>query len=69
MQKMLKRLLVVLAALSIPAGLFITHEHAVFLWHKIPSIDTLFGFLGAMLLIVGARLLARLIQKEEDFYD
>jgi hypothetical protein len=69
MQKMLKRLLVVLAVLSIPAGLFITHEHAVFLWHKIPSIDTLFGFLGAMLLIVGARLLARLIQKEEDFYD
>ena len=69
MQKMLKRLLVVLAVLSIPAGLFITHEHAVFLWHKIPSIDALFGFLGAMLLIVGARLLARLIQKEEDFYD
>ena len=69
MQKTLKRLLVVLAALSIPAGLFIKHEHAVFLWHKIPSIDTLFGFLGAMLLIVGARLLAHLIQKEEDFYD
>jgi hypothetical protein len=66
---MLKRLLVVLAALSIPAGLFIKHEHAVFLWHKIPSIDTLFGFLGAMLLIVGARLLAHLIQREEDFYD
>jgi hypothetical protein len=69
MQKTLKRLLVVLAALSIPAGLFITHEHAVFLWHKIPSIDTLFGFLGAMLLIVGARLLAHLIEREEDFYD
>ncbi len=66
---MLKRLLIVLAILSIPAGLFITHEHAVFLWHKIPSIDTLFGFLGAMLLIVGARLLAHLVQKEEDFYD
>ena len=66
---MLKRLLVVLAILSIPAGFFIKHEHAVFLWHKIPSIDTLFGFLGAMLLIVGARLLAHLIQKEEDFYD
>jgi hypothetical protein len=69
MQKMLKRLLIVLAILSIPAGLFIKHEHAVFLWHKIPSINTLFGFLGAMLLIVGARLLAHLIQREEDFYD
>ena len=66
---MLKRLLIALAVLSIPAGLFIKHEHAVFLWHKIPSIDTLFGFLGAMLLIVGARLLAHLIQREEDFYD
>jgi hypothetical protein len=69
MQKMLKRLLIALAILSIPAGLFIKHEHAVFFWHRIPSIDTLFGFLGAMLLIVGARLLAHLVQKEEDFYD
>jgi hypothetical protein len=69
MQKMLKRLLVVLAVLSVPAGLFIKNEHAVFFWHKIPSIDTLFGFLGAMLLIAGTRLLAHLVQKEEDFYD
>jgi hypothetical protein len=44
-------------------------DHAVFFWHRIPSIDTLFGFLGAMLLIVGARLLAHLVRKEEDFYD
>jgi hypothetical protein len=55
--------------LCIPAGFFIEHEHAVFFWHRIPSADTLLGFLGAMLLILGARLLARLVHREEDFYD
>jgi hypothetical protein len=69
MKKTLKMIFYSFLVLCIPAGLFIEHEHAVFFWHRIPSIDTLFGFLGAMLLIVGARLLARLVQKEEDFYD
>jgi len=69
MQKTLKRLLAVLAVLSIPAGLLIKHEHAVFLWHKIPSIETVFGFVGAFLLILGTRILASFAQKKEDFYD
>ena len=69
MKKMLKGIFYIFLVLCIPAGLFIDHEHAVFFWHKIPSIDVAFGFLGAMLLIVSARLLAYLVQREEDFYD
>ena len=69
MKKMLKRLFVVLAVLSVPAGLFIKHEHAVFLWHKMPSIDAVFGGLGACLLIVATRILASFARKKEGFYD
>jgi hypothetical protein len=69
MKKTLKGIFYIFLFLCIPTGLFIEHEHAVFFWHKIPSIDVVFGFLGAMLLIVGARLLAYLVQREEDFYD
>jgi hypothetical protein len=69
MKKTLKRIFYIFLVLCIPAGFFIEHEHAVFFWHKIPSVDSLFGFLGAMLLILGARLLAHLVQREEDFYD
>ncbi len=69
MKKTLKMIFYSFLVLCIPAGFFIEHEHAVFFWHKIPSIDVVFGFLGAMLLIGGAWLLARLVRREEDFYD
>ncbi len=69
MKKTLKRIFYIFLVLCIPAEFFIEHEHAVFFWHKIPSIDVVFGFLGALLLIAGSRLLARLVQREEDFYD
>jgi hypothetical protein len=69
MKKTLKTIFYITLVLCIPAGLFIEHEHAVFFWHKIPSVDIIFGFLGALLLIVGSRLLAYLVQRKEDFYD
>jgi len=69
MERMLRKLFFITLVLCIPAGFFIKHEHAIFFWHKIPSIDTIFGFLGAFLLIVGSRILAFLIQRREDFYD
>jgi len=69
MKNTLKVLFYSFLILCIPAGFFLEHEHAVFFWHRIPSVDTLFGFFGAMLLILGARLLAHLVRKEEDFYD
>ena len=69
MKKTLKGIFYIFLFLCITAGLFIEHEHAVFFWHKIPSIDVVFGFLGAFLLILAARILASFAQKKEDFYD
>jgi len=66
---MLKKLFLILAVLCIPAGFFIKHEHVVFLWHKIPSVEVAFGALGAFLLILATRILASFAQKKEDFYD
>jgi len=69
MEKMLKKLFLVLAVLCIPAGFFTKSEHAIFVWHKIPSIEAVFGLLGAFLLILATRILASFAQKSEDFYD
>jgi len=69
MRKMLKGLLILLAVLSIPVGFFIKHEHAVFFWDKIPSIEAIFGVIGAFLLILATAILASFAQKKEDFYD
>jgi len=69
MEEMLKKIFYILTALCIPAGFFIKHEHAIFFWHKIPSIETVFGFFGAFLLILGTRILASFAQRKEDFYD
>ena len=69
MEKMLKKLFILLAILCIPIGFFIKHEHAVFFWHKIPSIEAIFGVIGAFLLILAIGILASFAQKKEDFYD
>ncbi len=69
MEKMLKKVFLILAVLCIPVGFFTKHEHAVFLWHKIPSIDAVFGVLGALLLILATAILASFAQRKEDFYD
>jgi len=66
---MLKKLFIILAVLCIPIGFFIKHEHAIFFWHKIPSIEAIFGILGAFLLILAIGILASFAQKKEDFYD
>jgi len=39
------------------------------LWHKIPSVEVVFGVLGAFLLILATRILDSCAQKKEDFYD
>jgi len=69
MKRMLKKLFLILAVLCIPVGFFAKHDHVVFLWHKIPSIEVVFGVLGAFLLILATRTLASFALKKEDFYD
>ena len=69
MEKILKKIFYTVTVLCIPAGFFTKHEHAVFLWHKIPSIEAIFGVIGAFLLIVATGILASFAQKKEGFYD
>jgi len=68
-EKILKRLFLILAALSIPLGFFVEHEHAVFFWHRIPSIEAIFGFFGTFVLILATAILTSFAQKKEHFYD
>ncbi len=65
----LKKILLILVVLSIPPGFFVGHEHAVFFWHNIPSMEAIFGGLGALLLMLLTKLMASFVSKKEDFYD
>jgi len=72
MEKMFKKLFLILAVSCIPCipvRFFAKHEHTIFFWHKIPSIEAIFGVLGAFLLILAAGILASFAQKKEDFCD
>ncbi|MEW6375689.1 MAG: hypothetical protein AB1502_07855 [Thermodesulfobacteriota bacterium] len=69
MEKHLKTGFLLLVVLSLPLGFFVEHEHAIFFWHQIPSVEALFGGFGALLLILVIKLLASFASKKEDFYD
>ena len=69
MKRYLKRLLLLLAILSIPAGFFVEPEHAVYAWHRLPSLDAIIGGLGALVLLLAAKGVACIASREEDFYD
>ena len=44
--------------------------HAEFPWSHIPGFFSLFGFLGCLAIIYGAKLLGhRWLQRDEDYYD
>jgi len=69
MGRHLKKLFFLLVIIFIPAGFFTEHEHAVFFWHAIPSMDAIFGGLGALLLILGVKMMGFFASRREDFYD
>jgi hypothetical protein len=69
MARHLKRVFLILVILCIPAGFLTEHEHAVFLWHDIPSIDAIFGVLGALFILLAIKLVVCFASRKEDFYD
>jgi hypothetical protein len=69
MGRHLKKLFFLLGIIFIPAGFFTEHEHAVFFWHTIPSMDAIFGGLGALLLMLGVKMVGSFASRSEDFYD
>jgi len=54
---------------SILSGFFIRLEQAVFPWHKVPFWEAIFGVLGALLLLVGVKVVGIIVNREETFYD
>jgi hypothetical protein len=69
MKEKLKKLLFLLAILSIPAGFLAGHEHAVFWWHRLPFMDAIVGGTGVVFLMLIIKLVAFFTSKKEDFYD
>lgn len=69
MVRRLKRFFLLVVVGCIPLGFLTEHEHAVFPWHTIPSMDAIFGALGALLLIGAIRIVGSFASREEDFYD
>lgn len=69
MRKHLKKLLLLFAILSIPAGLFVEPEHAIYEWHSLPSLDAIIGGVGVLLLLLATKGVAYIASREEDFYD
>ena len=59
----------ILTAVGVSAGFFAEHDHAAFWWHHIPSLDAVFGFLGAFLLIGVIKIVGAFASREEGFYD
>ena len=48
----------------------IGHVHIEFPWSNIPGFFSLFGFLGCLAIIYGAKLLGhQWLQRDEDYYD
>ena len=46
------------------------HVHFVFPWSHIPAFFSIFGFIGCLAIIFGAKLLGHFwLQKDEDYYD
>ncbi len=69
MVRHLKRLFIILVIVSIPAGFLTEHEDVIFVWHKIPSIDAIFGALGALFVLLAVKVVGSFASRKEDFYD
>jgi glycopeptide antibiotics resistance protein len=55
--------------LSIIIEVLFVHPHVEFWWHGLIGFDMIFGFLGCLLLIVGAKTFGKeFIQRSEDYY-
>jgi hypothetical protein len=48
---------------------FVIHRHIEHPWEHLPEFYPLYGFVGIVLLVLGARVLRRLVMRSEDYYD
>jgi len=64
-----KKLLILFAMLSIPAGFLTGHDHVVFWWHHVSFMDAILGGIGTFLLMFIITFVAAFTSQKEDFYD
>lgn len=48
---------------------FIVHRHIYVEFEKIPTFYALYGFVACVLLVLAAKVLRRLIMRDEEYYD
>ena len=62
--------ILIVLAVSVAAELLFAHPHGSEIWHTFPGADIVIGFVGGWLLILFAKkVLAPLLQRNEDYYD
>ena len=60
--------LAVLGALALAADFFFS-KHPHFAVERWPAFYALYGFVGSVLLVLAAKLLRRLLRRDEDYYE
>lgn len=48
---------------------FIVHRHVYHSWENVPAFYAIYGFVGCVILVLIAKLMRKVIMKEEDYYD
>ncbi len=63
-------IIAIAAAVSVVAEVLFAHPHGHNIWHTVPGADIVIAFVGGWILILFAKkVLAPLLQREEDYYD
>lgn len=58
----------VMCALLVIAD-FIVHRHIYHDWENIPAFYAVYGFIGCVVLVLIAKLMRKVLMREEDYYD
>lgn len=69
-KKTIYLIIAVVVAASVAVEAMFAHPHGHQIWHTMPGFDILIAFFGGWLLILFAKkILAPLLQRDEDYYD
>ncbi len=69
MQKKLKIYFFIVLGLSVVIGLPLTQPYDNFFWHKIPSVNVIFGIICPLIFIGAKKIVSFVAQRKESFYD